>query len=554
MSNCVPVSCPSCVKGVRKKGKALPIDSAFNVPSPLPRWPPGNGFATGTVDLGGLIVAEVTTFDKLWTTYEGGPDNAGASFFEPVGIPEGFSVLGHYAQPNNRALFGWVLVGKDVSDSSNPVLAQPIDYDLVWSSTSSGVREDSPGNIWAPSPPNGYNAVGLIVTTTPDKPPLEKVRCVRSDLTALAEPSELIWSSNDFNIYELRPELRGDQESGVSVGTFVAQIGTGTTSDIACLMNTKADFCYMPNLDQIQTIIQTYSPKIYIHPKEEFHPSSVNWFFSNGALLYKKGDESNPVPIEPDGLNLPQGGSNDGMYWIDLPTDNTARGRVQKGDIESASAYFHLKPMFGGTYTDLVIWLFYPFNGGSRAKVGIFNICLGKIGEHVGDWEHVTLRVSNFNGMLRKAYFSQHSSGAWVHAPNLEFQDGNKFVGYSSLHGHANYPRPGLVLQGTDFIGIRNDTSKSDKAWDTGKGYTIISGEYLGPDVVMEPPWLNYAREWGPKITYDIANEINRVAKFLPGKLRSSFLKIIKSLPNEVLGEEGPTGPRMKDYWHGDER
>uniref|UniRef100_A0A7C9AY68 Uncharacterized protein n=1 Tax=Opuntia streptacantha TaxID=393608 RepID=A0A7C9AY68_OPUST len=89
-----------------KKARALPVDSPFDLPSLLPHWPPGGEFASGTVDLGGLIVAEVTSFNKVWTAYEGGPDNSGATFFEPTGIPQGFSILGYYAQPNNRHLFG----------------------------------------------------------------------------------------------------------------------------------------------------------------------------------------------------------------------------------------------------------------------------------------------------------------------------------------------------------------------------------------------------------------------------------------------------------------
>ena len=68
-----------------------------------------------------------------------------------------------------------------------------------------------------------------------------------------------------------------------------------------------------------------------------------------------------------------------------------------------------------------------------------------------------------------------------------------------------------------------------------------------------EPPWLNYFREWGPKISYGIADEIKKVEKLSPGKLKSAFDKFVKGLPNEVLGQEGPTGPKDKRNWSGDE-
>ncbi|KAK1373834.1 hypothetical protein POM88_030027 [Heracleum sosnowskyi] len=77
------------------------------------------------------------------------------------------------------------------------------------------------------------------------------------------------------------------------------------------------------------------------------------------------------------------------------------------------------------------------------------------------------------NLTARHTGFSEHSKGQWVSAPQLEFENGNKPVTYSSLNGHAFYPKPGLVLQGSGGIGIRNDTAKSKNVMDT--GFKIIS-------------------------------------------------------------------------------
>ncbi|KAI3683098.1 hypothetical protein L1987_83598 [Smallanthus sonchifolius] len=233
----------------------------------------------------------------------------------------------------------------------------------------------------------------------------------------------------------------------------------------------------MPNLSQVEALIQAYSPVIYFHPDEEYFPSSVNWFFQNGALLYEKGKETEPSPIQPDGSNLPQGGSNDESYWLDLPTDDSAKERIKK----------------------------------------------------------------------------EHSGGQLIDALDIEFENGNKPVAYASLHGHAFYSKPGLVLQGSGGIGIRNDASKGQRMMDTGDTPMVVAAEYLGRAVV-EPPWLNYSRKWGPKISYDIRNEINKVRKVLPNVLRGAFDKFVGRLPNELLGEEGPTGPKMKNNWSGDEK
>ena len=107
---------------------------------------------------------------------------------------------------------------------------------------------------------------------------------------------------------------------------------------------------------QMEDLFRAYAPYLYLHPDEEYLPSSVDWFFSNGALLYKKGEESRPVRIEPDGANLPMGGDPDGSYWIDLPADKGGQDRVSQGDIASAEAYVHFKPgVENGTFTDIQV-------------------------------------------------------------------------------------------------------------------------------------------------------------------------------------------------------
>ncbi|KAL8254348.1 hypothetical protein R6Q59_032569 [Mikania micrantha] len=535
-----------CLTTTKKQDQHYPVDTDFTFSSPLSSWPSGEGFANGTIDLGGLEVRQVTSFTKIWSTFKGGSDDNGVSFFEPNPIPDGFSMLGCYCQSNSTQLFGWVLAGKDVSGGT---LASPLDYTLVLS-------VDDSCYIWLPTPPDGYNPVGYVITSSSDKPPVNRIRCVHADLTDECETDVSIWDGgNGVSVYSSRPKSRGTQAPGVGVGTFlVKDVNNSNYSILSCLKNNNFDMLssFMPNLDQIKALIQEYSPRIYFHPSETYLPSSTKWYFSNGVLLYQAGDESNPVPVDPTGSNLPQGGSDDGMYWLDLPIDETERDRVKKGDLPTCEVYIHVKPMLGGTFSDIVIWVFYPFNGPSTLKLGLINVPLGRIGEHVGDWEHVTMRISNFNGVLYRVYFAQHSGGIWMDTTSLEFQDGtNKFIGYSSLHGHATYPVPGVVLQGTDVAGIRNDTSKSDMFLDVGATYSIMAAEYI--DSVIEPPWLNYTRKWGPKITYEIGVELEKLENSL-GILASASESLLKILPSEVYEEDGPTGPKMKDYWQGDER
>ncbi|KAE9606500.1 putative vacuolar protein sorting-associated protein [Lupinus albus] len=547
------------------KTKSLNQTQTFSLPSPLPPLGQGQGFASGVINLGEIEVCKVTTFEFVWGSNDTVDKKKAVAFFKPVEIPDGFHVLGHYCQPCYQPFRSFLLVAREVEMCSSartsicnklPALMNPLDYTLLWC-YDAGSKEISTGSCycWLPQPPVGYKALGYLVTNDPNKPELVEMSCVRADLTDKCEPYQLILdvgsviSEFPIRVWNLRPLDRGMLGKGVSVGTFFCSTYWNKREELPvwCLKNFNTALPAMPSLDQINALIEHYGPTVLFHPKEVYLPSSVNWFFTNGAQLYRKG-VSTAEAIDATGSNLPGGGTNDGEFWIDLPSDDR-RDFVKHGDLTSAKLYVHVKPALSGTFTDIAMWVFCPFNGPSTLKFGVFSIPFSKVGEHVGDWEHFTLRICNFNGELWSIYFSQHSKGKWVDAYDLEYIDGNKAIVYSSKSGHASYPHPGTYIQGSSKlgIGIRNDCSGSSLRVDSSIHYEVVAAEYLG-DVVKVPQWLQFMREWGPKIVYDSKNEVDKLINALP------FLKLFKKLPVELYGEQGPTGPKQKNNWIGDER
>ncbi|KAL3820107.1 hypothetical protein ACJIZ3_006012 [Penstemon smallii] len=538
------------------------VPNPFSLPSPLPNWPKGNDFATGKICLGEIEVVKITKFEKIWSCIPSRGKAKGATFYKPLGIPNGYFNLGHYCQPNDRQLRGYVLVAKGVSadtpqNGQLSVLEKPLNYSLIWSSESG---KNKCGYIWLPNPPVGYKPMGYVVTTEPNEPNLEEIRCVRSDLTESCEVSEVIFDSNTLStkdqvyVCDTRPCKRGMLCKGVPVGTFFCRRDESSEDEltIACLKNLDSTHFAMPNLEQIHALIKHYGPTLYFHPDEAYLPSSVSWFFENGALLYKEGRDKG-LTIDRKGSILPDGGKNDGEFWLDLPEEDENRDNVKCGDIETAELYTHVKPASGGTFTDISMWIFCPFNGPATIKVGVLSYTFNRIGQHVGDWEHYTLRISNFDGELWSVYFSEHSGGEWLDASELEFIEGNKTIVYASKNGHASFPHEGCYIQGSTKLGIgaKNDCAKSDYYVDSSTKYQIVAAEYLE---IIEPPWLQYMREWGPTVVYDSLSELEKILKYLPFFVRSSVEDLIELFPDEVYGEEGPTGPKEKDNWIGDER
>ncbi|XP_039139063.1 LOW QUALITY PROTEIN: uncharacterized protein LOC120276400 [Dioscorea cayenensis subsp. rotundata] len=534
----------------------------FSLPCALPQWPKGGGFAEGSICIGELEVVQIKKFQKIWSCVQLDENSNGATFYRPIDIPDGFFSLGHYGQTNDKPLHGFVLVAREIEvcGTRARALEKPIDYELVWcSDDGNGNFDVSCGYFWLPLPPEGYKAVGYVVTKKPDKPSLEEVRCVQSDLTETCETKDLIFKSEaglfEFQVWKSRPCCRGMWAKGLPVGTFCCSSYnfSGEMVDVSCLKNLDSSLYAMPNLEQINALISHYGPTVFFHPKEVYLPSSVSWFFKNGATLHRNG-KTLGEPIDIEGSNLPSGGVNDGEYWIDLPDDDR-NSYVKHGDMDSAELYAHVKPALGGTFTDIAMWVFCPFNGPATIKIGLLNFALHKIGQHVSDWEHFTLRISNFTGELWGIYFSQHSGGEWVSVCDLEFIKDNKAIVYSSKSGHASFPHPGNYLQGSEKlgIGVRNDAASSNFSVDSSVKYQIVAAEYLA-DVVTEPCWLQFMREWGPTITYNSRSDLDKIIGFLPINLRFSVETIFDKLPMELYGEEGPTGPKEKNNWEGDER
>ncbi|KAL4561427.1 hypothetical protein LXL04_033593 [Taraxacum kok-saghyz] len=552
---------------------------SFDFPYP-PSYPEGGDFGKGVINLGGLEVYKAVYFKKIWSTNTGGPNNQGASFYEPTFLPYGFNLLGHYCKPNSRDFFAAVLTVKDAThDPYIGSLTPPLDYTLIWTSKGANITKSEDGYIWLPIPPYGYKAIGHIVTTSPEKPSLDMVRCVRRDFTDLTTVDQWIWglktwkSPASINIYTTKPI---DKELSVHAGTFLAR-AAGDNHELACLKMIRSDpYSSMPNSLQINAMIHAYAPMVYFHPDEEYLPSSVLWFFQNGAELHQTGRVwSNVVN---DGENLPNNGSEDDSF-LDLPQGD--KDRVKRGFLPNATAYVHVKPENGGTFTDLVVWLYYPFNGGGKFQLGPFTINLGKIGEHVSDWEHMTLRVDNFYGHLKAIYLSRHSKGKWVMTQEFEFLNGSRPIVYASLHGHSHYTTPSYhlhetveidsddmkvvyevmrmnssklpIVKGEKFLGfgVRDDTAKGKNVMDIASSYQVVCVDY---NTSYMEPWLNYTGRWGPKFTYKFTNEVIKITNHFPERFKALVIRILHKLPPELLGEEGPEGPKMRESWTGDER
>lgn len=292
--------------------------------------------------------------------------------------------------------------------------------------------------------------------------------------------------------------------------------------------------------DQIRSTITEHAPILYFESKEKYLPSSVDWFLERATLAWKDGRS-----IEhPAAAQLPKVGSDDGSAWLTLPEQH--RG----GDLSTARALVHCKLYADQTYTDLQFWSFYPFNGPGTIEFFTKLIEVSPIGEHTGDWEHFTLRVDNATGKPVKAYLSEHDSGKWIVADELEEHNGRKAL-YSSRNGHATYRDQGSNISDSFVIGgLANITDNQGQSLDTSKMYSIIAADIINgktpaglPDwAPQEPDWLDYPHRWGPHLQHDVPSSLEKIIHLLP-----------ENVKDVLTNENGPTTPKHKSSWYGDE-
>ena len=514
----------------------------------------------------GIAVQLCHDFELVWNDKGSGGKHDGA-FYRPK-PPAGYYAVGHYGQGNYGPPSDGVIVVKGMEPGTT---SRPTGYTEVWTDRGSGANMD--GSFWLPKPPAGYIALGLVCNGNHSAPGLDEVVCVRQDLVLPGKVGAFIWDDSgtgakrDFGSWA----IEGSTDSCLASGTFVGVASHSAPSIdpvLHCLDVNKIGVPEAPTRAELDQLIKRYGPKLYLNLNESYQPTSAEWFLERAWLLDKQtGTKVQAVPND-----LPTGAANKDRYQL-LLKDKSSRG----GDLAAAKAYVHAKG--SDFYTDIQFWFLSAYNGPGTARIKwlVFdttvhsgNPSLAPLGEHEGDWEHVTIRISNTSRKPEQVYFSQHAGGIWVDIANVR-RDGDQIVVYSSLNGHASYPSVGVnysehrkynaaYLTALEFF-LRNDTD-AGPVLDCGRQYELVSADYLGADKPAEPVWLNYLGRWGA------SSEQHLTVKAVQDIIVAAFGPILGFVLNTTIAvelaqlllslfvtedQDGPSAPKAKGSWAGPE-
>lgn len=245
------------------------------------------------------------------------------------------------------------------------------------------------------------------------------------------------------------------------------------------------------------SLIKKFAPELRFHRAESCYPSSVDWFLRRVALKYrgKVGKEillkKPPLRVE-NLLGRSRGGQKSDAtrgtkvtsFFVDIVNNRTKTGQKPRDERIKATCYAHVvRPPYTPTL-DIQYWFFSPFNPQKR----------GRIGDHQGDWEHITVRLNRRKTRIMGIYFARHSAeGKWERYDTT--RSGHPIV-YVAKGSHASYPaartykRPrvkGFKVP-TDYT---SEGGFTWRCWD----YVVDVGDRRRPTKGHE--WLRFSGRWG---------------------------------------------------------
>lgn len=335
------------------------------------------------------------------------------------------------------------------------------------------------------------------------------------------------------------------------------------------------------NATELKDAISAAGPLVYFDAKEEFYPSPVEFFLSRAGLWNEmKGTWQLPkgTLLDPETKDLsaaavsrfPRSDSSNSKHSFDyvLKIDDADLADLKPGQLDNAPLYVHAKFNPSENATDLVFWIFYPYNGAGVLKLATLgldrHIDLEPLGMHEGDWEHFLIRVDNDTKQPNKLYLSAHDGGGWTNVSDVTRDSATgRLIVYTSRHGHACY-----ITQGNNLskkasggqawsIGFVNhcDAGRSIKVWEDNRT-KLIAASFLNEQEPAEPQWLKLPWRWGRYRTY-AASELANVIQRIIGPTPLSYAVAETLVYKKILGGEGysvgPEAIKFKTSWFGKE-
>ncbi|KAJ3162382.1 hypothetical protein HDU86_004862 [Geranomyces michiganensis] len=288
----------------------------------------------------------------------------------------------------------------------------------------------------------------------------------------------------------------------LNVASFLgAAVGFAGLAAAAPLRFAPRDGASCPALPQFAV---KYAPILYLHSAEDYFMTDPLAMLPH---VVPKDDSGNvlpgPTPLTSANLGAySRPGSNVWLTSLDDPEKNPAwqHGTAPVGGKSDGPITIVVTPPKGNDgVIDVFYMLYYAFNHGPKV--------LGRVyGNHVGDWEYVSVRFSS-SGEPLAMYFSEHDTGTALQWSAVQ-KTGDRPIVYVARGSHANYPNNGNDGKHPYKLpfGILSDATSSvttgGKLVDPAMNYRTYCYDgtkfSAGADTQLKDVgWLDYTGNWG---------------------------------------------------------
>ncbi|AKF85985.1 hypothetical protein MFUL124B02_19735 [Myxococcus fulvus 124B02] len=460
-----------------------------------------------------LWVKAATQFDWIYDDNETGADTDISVWRPRLSSHPGYHSLGDIAMSHHDPGPAMTFVVSAEGD----LLAPPTDLVAVWNNQGAGGSHDVA--FWRPIPPAGYTCLGALANRGYTQPDRNLMRCVRTEYVLPATPS-WIWSSHgsgawsDVSVFQ----TNASDHRGLTTSNMQVLAGLVAAEDTRAWALNKSMLAN-PELRGVivnETTALQFAPRIWLHEDEYYWPSSAEFFLDfvheEEGHLTTNVSLGCPSCTNPPFLNGQRPDQTHVPVYIQL-VDRTEWGMPTN-------------------VTDIIYWTFYPYNAGKNVCIGVYIgiACFGfgysTFGNHVGDWEHITLRF--IDGRPAQVYMAQHAHGARFELGDkrLALFDGFRPEAYAAKGSHGHYPDAGrhayqALPNGDDLV---DDTSRG-LAWNAWDRPVIFRWQPRGT-FAGALSWLNISHKWG--------NE------------KDGCDNVISEATDECILNGGPTPPMWK--------
>ena len=217
------------------------------------------------------------------------------------------------------------------------------------------------------------------------------------------------------------------------------------------------------------------APIVQFHPKEAAYPCSAAHLLKGSKLVDEAG---NVLAVNPTPAQLAQHRDASNRLLVD-PAMYSGEG--EEHERVRAPMYLSVQVPPDASYVDLNYIFLFAYQPAQAARVLVpksdFNCTLPHFGEHEGDVEGVTVRMSPDLKTIWHVRYEAHGHERWFSGEDVDLEDGHPLV-RCSLNAHATY----------------NNRGKKDLDWEVNTRFKALGFGVEFIDILSNqgPRWMPF--------------------------------------------------------------